>query len=143
MKRTFLLLAAAVGFAFTLPTLAEDQTDTTAKKAADDALAEKAEVPAKPPTLPTTASARATYVHENIAFGEKGEAERLAHSQAEKQGKTDADDAAHDAANRAARGAAASAAGAANADSHAKAGHDRDNATRSLPTSAGTPTGRR
>ena len=138
--RTMLMLAAAAGFAFALPAIADDDAD--AKKAADDALADKAEIPAKPPTLPDSASDRATYVHENIAFGKKGEAERLAHSQAEKQGKSDADDQAKDAANRAARGAAASAAGAANADGHSKAGHDRENSTRSAPTTTPT-TGRR
>ncbi len=144
-KRTMLMLAAAAGFAFALPAIADDDAD--AKNAADAALADKAEIPAKPPTLPSTASDRATYVHDNIAFGKKGEAERLAHSQAEKQGKSDADDEAKDAANRAARGAAASAAGAANADGHSKAGHDRENAARgtqgSSPTTSLPTTGRR
>lgn len=142
MKRIFTLLAASLALAFAAPVLADDATDATkapdATKAADDALADKADVPAKPPTLPSTASDRATYVHDNIAFGKKGAAERAAHSQADKQGRTDTDDAHADAANRAAHGAAASAAAAANGDSHAAAGHARARTARDS-TSTGTP----
>lgn len=143
MKRILTLLAAALALAFAAPVLADDATDATkapdATKAADDALADKADVPAKPPTLPSTASDRATYVHDNIAFGKKGAAERAAHSQADKQGSTDADDAHADAANRAAHGAAASAAAAANGDSHAAAGQARARTARDSRTSTGTP----
>ncbi len=141
MKRTHLLVAAAAGFLMAQPVLADDATD--AKKDADDALAQKADVPAKPPVLPDQASARAKYVHDNIAFGKKGDAERLAHSKAESQGKSDAGDAERDAANRAAHGAAESAARDANADTHDKAGHDRSNDTRATQPSTPATTTRR
>jgi hypothetical protein len=134
MKRTYLFLAAAAGFLFAVSARADDAS-TDPDTQADSVLAEKAEIPAKPPTLPSQASDRATFVHENIAFGKKGEAERLAHSQADKQGKSDADDAHADDANRAAQGAAASAAGSANADSHAAAGQAR--AGQQRPTTTG------
>ena len=137
MKRTHLLIAAAAGFLMAKPVLADETTE--AKSDADEALAQKADVPAKPPVLPDQASDRARYVHDNIAFGKKGDAERLAHSKAESQGKSDADDAEHDAANRAAHGAATSAAGAANADTHDKAGRDRSNDARNPTQSPTTP----
>jgi hypothetical protein len=133
MKRMYLLLAAAAGFLFAVSARADDATDPD--KQADSVLADKAEIPAKPPTLPSQASDRAKFVHENIAFGKHGEAERLAHSQADKQGKSDADDAHSDDANRAAQGAAASAAGSANADSHNAAGQAR--AGQQRPTTTG------
>jgi len=124
MNRILMLLAATAGVAITHPALAEEGTDT-ATQAAHDALADKADVPAKPPTLPSQASDRATFVHENIAFGKKGEAMRAAHSEAENHGTADADAARADAASHAAQGAAASAAGAANADAHTAAAQAR------------------
>jgi hypothetical protein len=158
MKRIITLLAAALSFAFAAPVLAADAagasntpdaatapgaTQTTtpgATQAADDALADKADVPAKPPVLPSTASDRATYVHDNIAFGKKGAAERAAHSQADRQGATDTDDAHAEAANRAAHAAAASAAAAANGDSHAAAGQARVRTARTSRTGGTTTT---
>ncbi len=124
MNRILMLLAAIGCLAIINPALAEDGADT-ATQAAHDALADKADVPAKPPTLPSQASDRATFVHENIAFGKKGEAMRAAHSEAENHGTTDADAARADAASHAAQGAAASAAGAANADAHNAAAQAR------------------
>jgi type IV secretory pathway VirB10-like protein len=154
MKRTTLILAAAAALLLARTTIAED-TDTSeakptrtathsgtgdakiddeAHEAADDALAEKAEAPShQPKTLPTTASERA---HE-VAFGKQGEAERLAHSQAGKHGREDADAAHADAANRAAHGAAASAAGMAKDDAHGAAGQDRAGSARSGHTTSG------
>lgn len=128
MNRTILFLAAAT-LSLAAPALAAD-VDSDPTKAADDALADKATPPSKPPALPTTASEHAVYAHQNIAFGKKGEAERLAHSQAGQKGHHDADDAHVDAANRAAQGAAASAMGQANADAHAAAGMQRSEMAR-------------
>jgi hypothetical protein len=127
------LLAAAPAFAAgTLPEKAN------AKAAAHAALGDDAgepDVKAIPPTLPSQASSRATFVQENIAFGKKGAEERAAHSKA---GRSAADQAGNESANRSAQGAAASAAKSANADSHAAAGLARAAATRSgLPP--GTP----
>ncbi|BDG03622.1 hypothetical protein [Anaeromyxobacter oryzae] len=143
MKRILTLAAAALALVLARPALADDADaakDADATRAADDALADKADVPAKPPTLPTTASDRASYVHDNIAFGKKGAAERATHGQADKQGRADTDDAHADAANRAAHGAAASAAASANGDSHAAAGHARANSARDTHSQpAGTP----
>lgn len=137
MKRTVLCLAAAAGLHLAAPARADDPTttpDVDARAAAADALAEKATPPAKPPVLPTAASDRATFVHENIAFGKKGDAERLAHSQAGKKGHDAADDAHADAANRAAHGAAMSAMGSAKDDAHEAAGMARsEDARHSMP----------
>lgn len=127
MKRTILFLAAA-GVMLAAPALADSDSDAT--KAADDALAEKATPPAKPPVLPSSASEHAVNAHEDIAFGKKGEAERVAHSQADKMGHHDAAEARADAANRAAQGAAMSAMGQANADAHAAAGMVRSEEAR-------------
>jgi hypothetical protein len=140
MNRILMLLVAVAGFAITSPAIADDGAADAAKKAIDDALAAKADVPAKPPTLPSQASERATFVHENVAFGKKGEAMRSARSEAEKQGQVDADDAHADAANHAAQGAAASAAGAANADAHAAAGQSRADEARTTHSKPPTPT---
>src|SRR5574340_1013708 len=104
----FLMMLAIGGLAITARAYADD-ADASAKRAADDALESKADVPAKPPTLPSHASDRAKFVHQNIAFGEKGEAERAAHSEAHEQGAESARAAHADAANRAAHGAAAAA----------------------------------
>lgn len=141
----FLMMLAIGGLAITARAYADD-TDGSAKRAADDALESKADVPAKPPTLPSQASARAKFVHENIAFGVKGEAERAAHSEAHEQGVESAGAAHAEAANRAAHGAAAAAAGSANADSHAAAGQARAGEARtshtqptSLPTTPTAP----
>jgi len=138
MNRILMLLAATGCLAIINPALAEDGAGT-ATQAAHDALADKADVPAKPPTLPSQASDRATFVHENIAFGNKGEAMRAAHSEAQQHGTADADAARADAASRAAQGAAASAAGAANADEHTAAAQSR--ATHSKPSSVPSPHG--
>ncbi len=96
-----------------------------AKKACHDALADKADMPEKRPTLPSTASERAGFVHDNIAFGKHGEAERAAHRQADKQGGADADDAHSDMANRAAHGEAADAQRMMD-DGHSAASQERD-----------------
>ncbi len=131
MNRTLLFLTAAAGLLLAAPALADDSaTEADANKEVDDALADKATPPATAPTLPSTASEHAVNALANIAFGKKGEAERLAHSQAGKHGGDAADDALADAANRAAQGAAASAAGAANADAHAAAGQARASTAR-------------
>ncbi|WP_242342308.1 hypothetical protein [Anaeromyxobacter terrae] len=138
MKRTFVITAALAGFLFARTAIADD-VDT--KDAADGALADKAETPAKPPTLPSQASDRATYVHENIAFGKQGDAQRAAHAQAQDSAR----DARAQAANGAAHAAAASAAGAANSDAHAAAGQTRAETARTMrsqPTPSVT-TGRR
>ncbi len=132
MNRT-LLFTAAASLLLAAPVLADDAaTDTDAKKAVDDALADKATPPANPRTglLPETASDQARNALTNTAFGKKAEAERLAHSQAANHGSDAAAAARADAANRAAQGAAASAAGAANADAHAAAGQARADAAR-------------
>ncbi len=140
----FLMMVALVGLALTTRAYAADETEAgAAKRAADDALASKADVPATPPTLPSQAAARATYVHDNIAFGKKGEAERAAHAEAAEQGEESAQTARADAANRAAHGAAAAAARSANADSHAAAGQARATEARTShaqPTSLPTTT---
>lgn len=137
MNRTILFLAAA-GLTLAAPALAAD-ADTDPTRAADDALAEKAMPPVKPPALPSTASEHAVDAHRDIAFGKKGAAERHAHSQAGRNGHHDADDAHADAANRAAHGAAASAMGQANADAHAAAGMQRSEMARGhMGAGAGT-----
>ncbi len=137
MNRTVLLLAAAATMALARTALAADDADPT--KAVDDALAEKALPPAKPPVLPSTASDHAVSAHDDIAFGKKGEAERTAHSEADKLGQHDATDARADAANRAAQGAAMSAMGSANADAHAAAGMARSEEMRNhgMPSGSG------
>lgn len=89
------------------------------------ALVEGATLPAQAPTLPDQASDRAREVHQTIAFGQKGAAQRAAHAHADRAAKAAAKQAREDAANRAARGAAASASRSANADSHAAAGQAR------------------
>lgn len=111
----------------------------SAREAAQDALLARADLPAKPPTLPSQAAERATAVHENTAFGKKGEAMRAAHAEAGDQGMAAADDAHADAADRAAQGAAASAAGAANADAHAAAGQARADEARKSHSKPPTP----
>src|SRR5207253_3119110 len=99
-----------------------------------DALEQQAPAPRTPPTLPDSASDRARYVHENIAFGKKGAAERAAHSRsgdtAEQKAAERASDARNDAAERAARGAGASAAKAAKAAEKAAAGLARSEEAR-------------
>ncbi len=110
-----------------------------AQEEVHEALAEKAEIPAKAPTLPSTASERASFVHENIAFGKKGEAERAAHAQSDKQGRSDADDARADMANRAAHGAA-EASGSMNQDGHAAANQERERHMRQMGPSGSSPT---
>lgn len=141
MKRTLLFLTAGAGLLLAAPALADDSaTEVDANKAVDDALADKATLPATRPTLPETASEQAGNALDTIAFRKKGDAERLAHSQAANHGGDAADDAKADAANRAAQGAAASEAGAANADAHAAAGQARAGVARtshSPATSAG------
>jgi hypothetical protein len=128
MTRTTLLLAATLTLSLAAPALADDPSDPT--KAVDDALADKAMPPAKPPVLPSTASEHAVNAHEHIAFGKNGDLHRHAHSQADRMGQHDAADAHADAANRAAQGAAMSAMGQANADAHAAAGMNRSEQAR-------------
>jgi hypothetical protein len=99
-----------------------------------EALSEKAALPTKPPTLPDEASDRAGYVHDTIAFGKKGAAERAEHSQAAKHSSDaakDSSDAAKDAAHQSAQGAAASAAKAGNAAAQAAANQSTQGAAAS------------
>ncbi|WP_242333567.1 MULTISPECIES: hypothetical protein [Anaeromyxobacter] len=136
MKRMWVITAALAGILFARAGLADD---VETKDAADGALADKADAPATPPTLPSQASERATYVHENIAFGKQGDAQRAAHAQAQDSAR----DARAHAANAAAHAAAASAAGAASSDAHAAAGQTRAETartTRSQPTPYVPPT---
>jgi hypothetical protein len=130
MKGIALVAAAAASFA--LPVLAADgDAESEAVKAANAALADRAEPFAMPPTLPDAASDRA----KDAALGQQGarkkaDAAKKAQDEAGMQEKDSANDANLDAANRAAHGAASSAAGAANADSHAAAGQARAAAVR-------------
>ncbi len=135
MRITLLTLAASL---IALPVLA-DETATTPTDDVKDALEAKADVPATPPTLPTQASDRATYVHANIAFGKKGAAERAAHSQAGVNGQDAAQGAAVDPTTKAAQGIAASTARSANADAHAAAGQAQAGAVRNSHASQVTP----
>lgn len=96
-----------------------------------DALEAEATLPAEAPSLPEAAAQKARDVHATTAFGQKGAVERAAHAQVNQDARDAASRARADAANRAAQGAAASAARNANADSHAAAGQDRQDETRS------------
>ncbi len=139
MRRTILVLAAAAAFAVARPAVADDsddQNDADARKAVDDALAQKADAPGHTRILPEQANEHA----QANAFGKQGELMRAAHSQAGKHGRDDAADARADAANRAAHGAAMSAMGGANADAHAAAGQNRATATREHHTMPGMNT---
>jgi hypothetical protein len=154
MNRTILFLAAAAAFLVSRPAFADGTTGTTttggtsgatsttsstdsdADSDADAALADKAQPPRPAKTLPS----QAAQIAKDRAFGQRGDAERLAHSQAGKHGDDAADDAHADAANRAAQGAAASAAGAANGDAHSAAGQARSTSARSSHGSTATTT---
>jgi hypothetical protein len=142
MRRNVMISVAAAVLLFAMRAMADGGTTDgeAAKSAAAAALAEKADVPAGPPALPSHAAERATEVHDSIAFGQKGEAIRAAHRQVEQEGNDEGEAARAEAANRAAQGAAASAAGAANADAHAAAGQARGNSHK--PTLTQTQRGR-
>lgn len=131
MKTLFLI--AMLGSPFAGTALAEDasttapgtETSAAARTRVHDALEAEASLPVTPPTLPDSASQTARDVHSTTAFGQKGAAERAAHSEAQNAARDAVSRARADAANRAAQGAAASAARSANADSHAAAGQNR------------------
>jgi hypothetical protein len=111
--------------AFDGPTLSVEtiqEADRAARSQVLAALEDGATLPAQAPTLPDSASDRAREVHQTLAFGQKGQAERAAHAHAAQAAAKQAHE---DAANRAARGAAASATRSANANSHAAAGQAR------------------
>lgn len=137
MKTAILLAALFVA----APALAED-----ARTEVRDALEKQADAPRTPPTLPEQASDRAREVHETIAFGKKGEAQRAAHRQAEEKGSERAAAARNEAAERAARGAGVSAEKAARAAEKAAAGMARSEEARGnrgaagdAPANAGVP----
>ncbi len=135
MKR--FLFPAAAAFLIGSPAFAGEPADPTA--AAKAALADRADLPATPPTLPDQASDKAKAALENTAFRKKGDdAARTALDRASQHGSQDAVDGRAEAATRSAQGAAASAAKSANADSAAAAGQARAAAAR---TAAGVPTG--
>jgi hypothetical protein len=131
--------SVALAILMTFAARADEKTDhESATGAAHEALADKAERPATPPTLPTQASARANYVQQNIAHGKKGMEERTQHAQngdvettKSDTGDRESGDADRDgAAERSAQGAAASAAKSANADGQAAAGQARATSAR-------------
>lgn len=124
--------------AFLLPTTSRAEDF---KEALHDALDVQATAPSVPPTLPDTASARAKFVQQNIAHGEKGEKERAEHAQKSAGATASHADSAADisAAARSGQAAAASAANSADADSHAAAGQARATEARNgnVPGSGG------
>jgi hypothetical protein len=131
--------SAALAILMTFAARADDKTDhESATGAAREALADKAEPAANPPTLPDKASARAKYVQQHIAHGKKGAEERMQRPQNGDVEKTKSDtgdresgDADRDgAAERSAQGAAASAVKSANADGQAAAGQARATSAR-------------
>lgn len=116
---------------------AKQQADhESATAAAKEALAEKAETPKAPGTLPDEASATA----KERSHGKRGAAMKKLHSEsreadrADKDAKADAKQAADhdrdDAANKSARGASDKAARDANGDAHSAAGQARANQKR-------------
>jgi hypothetical protein len=142
MKNPFLLAAAIAALSLARVAVADGTTDADANDQADKALADHAQKPTTPKTLPTQANEKA----QERAFGVWGKKMRDAHSEAAEAAQSDARDAHAQAANAAAHGAAARAAGTANADSHAAAGMQRAaaaGANRTSPSSTGassTPT---
>lgn len=125
MKRVLLISAMVLA----APALAESGATDEVRGALED----QAHAPAVPPTLPDAAADRARTVHQTVAFGQKGAAERAAHSQADQHGRDAAKQAHADAASRAAQAAAARA-------EHTAASESRDAASQSRSNDARTGT---